>query len=74
MTKSDEESGAGRKRRVVVAFMVPLFFGLTGLLRVMESPQFPTYRTLHVVQLLLSGACFGGLLLATIFMLLRPRR
>ena len=42
--------------------------------RVTQSPQFESYRTLDVVQLLVSGACFGAALTGLIVMLLRPRR
>ncbi len=74
MSISDENGLARRRRRFVVALIVPLFFGLLGFLRVIESPQFESYRTLHVIQLLVSGACFGATLTGLLVMLLRTRR
>jgi hypothetical protein len=64
---------ADRKRPPVVVWIIPLFVGLLGLYRVMQSPQFESYRTVDVVQLLGSGACFGAALAGLIVMLLRPR-
>ena len=74
MSISDGDRMAGRKRRPVVVFIIPLFFGLLGFYRVTQSPQFESYRTLHVIQLLVSGACFGAILTGLLVMLLRPRR
>jgi hypothetical protein len=54
--------------------IIPLFFGLIGFVRVTQSPQFESYRTMHVVQLLVSGACFGAVLTGLMVMLLQPRR
>jgi hypothetical protein len=64
---------ADRKRPPVVIFILPLFVGLIGLFNVTRSPQFESYRTLHVVQLLASGACFGAAIAGLIVWLLRPR-
>ncbi len=74
MSISDGKNVARRKRRPYVVLIMPLFFGLLGFLRVTQSPQFESYRTLHVIQLLVSGACFGAVLTALLMMLLRPRR
>lgn len=73
MTTLDADTMPRRKRHPALLFIMPLFFGLIGLIRVMESPQFPSYRTLHVIQLILSGACLGATLTALLMMLLRPR-
>ena len=64
---------ADRKRPPVVAWLIPLFIGLLGLYRVMQSPQFESYRTVDVVQLLGSGACIGAAMVGLIVWLLRPR-
>jgi len=74
MSVSNENRVARRRRRLVVVFMMPLFFSLFGFLRGTQSPQFESYRTLHVIQLLVSGACFGAALTALLTMLLQPRR
>ena len=64
---------ADRKRSLVVVWIVPLLIGLLGLYRVMQSPQFESYRTMDVVQLVVSGACFGAAMAGLLVMLLRPR-
>jgi hypothetical protein len=53
----------------MVAWIIPLFFGMMGLFRVMQSPTFFTYRAVDVVQLLGSGVCFGATMTGLIFML-----
>ena len=65
---------SNRKRPPVVVFIIPLYFGLLGFYRVTQSPQFESYRTMDVVQLLVSGAGFGAAVTGLIVMLLRPRR
>ena len=65
---------SNRKRPPVVVFIIPLVIGLIGFSRVTQSPQFESYRTLDVVQLVASGACFGAALTGLIVMLVRPRR
>ena len=74
MPVSEGETMSNRKRPPVVVLIIPLFIGLLGFYRVTQSPQFESYRTLDVVQLLVSGACFGAALTGLIVMLLRPRR
>ena len=70
-------SGGGRtsnrKRPPVVLFIIPLMIGLSGLYRVTQSASFESYRTVDVVQLLVSGAGFGAALVGVMFTLLRPR-
>jgi hypothetical protein len=72
MAISERGATAGRKRPLGAAFIVPLLFGLIGLFRVMGRPQFESYRTMDVVQLVLSGACFGAALVLFMVALLRP--
>jgi hypothetical protein len=67
------ERKSNRKRPPVVMFIIPLFFGLLGFFRVMDSPQFESYRKMDVVQLVLSGACFGAALVGVMVRLLLPR-
>ena len=61
------------KRLPVVVFIIPLLIGMFGLKRVTESPQFESFRTQDVVQLVVSGACFGAALTGLMVLLLRPR-
>ena len=65
---------SSRKRPPEVVFIIPMFVGLAGFPRVMQSPQFELYRTVDVAQLVGSGACFGAALTGLIVMLFRPRR
>jgi hypothetical protein len=64
---------ADRKRPPVVVFIIPLLIGLLGFYRVTQSPQFESYRTVDVIQLLASGACIGAALVGLVLMFLRPR-
>ncbi len=57
-----------RKRPPVVVFIIPLYIGLLVFYRVTQSPQFESYRTVDVVQLLVSGAGFGAALTGLIVM------
>ena len=58
-----------RKRPPLALLVLPLVIGMGGLSRVMQSPSFQLYRTVDVVQLLGSGACFGVSMAGIIFML-----
>ena len=62
-----------RKRPTIVMWIIPVLVGLAGFYRVMQAPNFQTYRAVDVVQLLGSGVCFGAALVGIIFML-RPAR
>jgi hypothetical protein len=62
-----------RKRQPIVVLIIPLIVGLLGFSRVTKSPQFESYRTMDVVQLIGSGFCFGVVLTGMMFMLLRSR-
>ena len=74
MPVSEGDTMPNRKRPPVVVFIIPLYIGLLGFYRVTQSPQFESYRTVDVVQLLVSGAGFGAALTGLIVMLLRSRR
>jgi hypothetical protein len=54
-------------------WIIALFFGLLGFYRVAQSPHFESYRTMDVVQLLVSGAGFGVALVGLVLWLVRPR-
>jgi hypothetical protein len=73
ISKPDGVGIPGQKRRLTVLFIIPLFFGLMGFFRVAESPQFESYRTLHVIQLLMSGACIGGAFVGFLLKLVHGR-
>ncbi len=57
----------------MVVFIIPLIMGLLGFSRVLQSPQFESYRTQDIVQLVVSGACFGVALTVLMIMLLGSR-
>lgn len=74
MSASDQDR-ARRLRGVRIGlFFIPLFFGLQGFYRVSTSPHFQSYRTIDVVQLILTGACLGAFLVGLMVTLLGPRR
>jgi hypothetical protein len=62
-----------RKRPPVVVCIIPLIIGVLGFSSLTQNPQFESYRTVHVVQLLGSGACIGAALASLIAWLTRPR-
>ena len=67
----EEDRVRKRKRPPVVVFIIfALIIGLTGFFRVAGKPQFESYRTLDVAQLVLSGACFGAALAILMFTIL----
>jgi len=43
-----------------------LLVGLIGVYHVTQSPQFPMYRSVDVLQLVASGMCFGVALAAIV--------
>ena len=61
------------RKRPIVAWLIPLLIGFIGLYRVTQSPNFGTYRTVDIVQLLASGVCFGAAMVGVILMLRRAR-
>ncbi len=58
-----------RKRPPIVISIIPLMIGLAGFYRVTQSPSFEFYRTVDIVQLLGSGACFGAVMVAVVLRL-----
>jgi len=71
---SQRDGAAGKKRRPIALFIALLFFALLNFFRAMESPHFESYRTMDVIQLVLSGACFGATVTGLAFLLVRRRR
>lgn len=62
-----------RKRPPIVMVIIPLMIAFAGFYRVTQSPSFGMYRTVDVVQLLGSGACFGAAMVGVIMSVLRRR-
>lgn len=73
MAESEGGKTADRKRPPAAMWIMGLFFGLQGFIRVAQSPLFESYRTMDVIQLLVSGAGFGVALVSFVLWLLRPR-
>ena len=63
-----------RRRPPVAVFIMVLFFALLNFYGVTQSPRFESYRTVDVVRLVASGACFGAALTGLIVIFLRRRR
>jgi hypothetical protein len=63
---------ADGKRPSIVIWIIPLIVGLAGLFRVMQTPGFAAYRTVDVVRLLGSGACFA--VMVGVVLMLRARK
>lgn len=73
MPASKSETTSNRKWPPVWAVIFPLWIGFFGLYRVIVSPQFESYRTVHVIQLVVCGAGFGVALTFLMIMLVRPQ-
>jgi hypothetical protein len=73
MSESAEGRVSHPNRPPVALIIFALFIGLSGLFRVMGSPHFESYRTMDVVQLLVSGAAIGVALMGLMMKLLLPR-
>jgi hypothetical protein len=73
MPGSEGAKTADRKRPPAVMWIIALFFGLLGFYRMTQRPQFESYRTVDVIQLLASGAGFGVALVGLVMWLVRPR-
>lgn len=74
MPESEGDKPNRRRRPPMVLFIsILLMIGLSGLYRVTQSASFESYRTLDVVQLLVSGAGLGAALAGVMFTFLRPR-
>ena len=54
------------RRRFVRIFFVLLAFGLGNFVRMLGKPSFAMIRTVDVVQLIGTGMCFGGAIVALV--------
>lgn len=69
---SKEKSMLNRKS-LIPAVVVPLIVGLIGLMNLMNRPRFASFHSVDVLQLLVSGMCFGVALAMLIALLRGPR-
>jgi hypothetical protein len=63
-----------RKRPPVIIWIILLLFALAGFYGVTQRPSYALYRTVDVVQLLGSGACFGATMVGLISSIIRRRQ
>ncbi len=61
-----------KNRTLYSIIMAPLLVGLIGLLNLMQRPRFASIHTVDVLQLIVSGMCFG-VALSGVFALIRGR-
>jgi hypothetical protein len=61
------------KRPPAVLFIGVFVVGLTGLFSVTGSADFESYRMLHVITLIASGACFGAAIVGLVVSLVRTK-
>ena len=52
---------------------IPLLFGLPGLSRIFGNPRLTGIRTVDIVQLIVTGMCFGMIVALLVTRLRRPR-
>ena len=60
------------RRRLLRVFFVLLVFGLISLMRMLGRPSLATVRAVDIVQLIGTGMCLGGALVALVMALSRP--
>ena len=60
------------RRRFFRMFFVLLAFGIMSFLRVLGRPSLANVRTVDIVQLIGTGMCLGGALVALVAGLSRP--
>jgi hypothetical protein len=59
--------------KLIVPVFVPILIGSIGLSMLAHNPRFEMYRSVDVLQLLASGACFGVALSGMAAMILGRR-
>ena len=66
-------SGVLKRKSLAAAVLVPVIVGSIGLMNLMQRPGFDSFRTVDVIQLLVSGMCFGVALSAVVALLRSTR-
>jgi hypothetical protein len=61
------------RRRLFRVFFVLLVFGLANFVRMLGKPGLATIRTVDIVQLIGTGMCLGGAVVALVLALKAPR-
>lgn len=50
------------RRRLIPMVVIPVVLGLVNFYTVAQKPRFETFQTIDVVQLIVTGMCFGAAL------------
>ena len=61
------------RRRLIPMFFIPVFIGLVNFNSVAKKPRFETFQTIDVVQLIVTGMCFGAALGLLVIFFRGPR-
>jgi hypothetical protein len=62
-----------KRKSLASVILVPVFIGSIGLMHLTHQPEFASFRSVDVLQLLGSGMCFG-VALSGVFAMLRGTR
>ena len=54
------------RRRMLPAFVVPMLYGSISLFNTLSRPTLQAVRAVDIVQLLVSGMCFGVALMSLV--------
>jgi hypothetical protein len=60
-------------RRLIPMLFILVVIGLVNFYSVAKKPRFETFQTIDVVQLIVTGMCFGVALGLLVLFLRRPR-
>ena len=63
-----------RNRKILMsAVFAPIILGCVGLTHLMSEPRFQSFHNVDILQLIVSGMCFGAALFALISLIRGPR-
>jgi len=68
-----KEKSMLKRKSLIPAVVAPLIVGLIGLSNLMNRPRFASFHNVDVLQLLVSGMCFGVALAMLVALLRGPR-
>jgi len=62
-----------KRAKLISAVVLPIILGCVGLTHLMEQPRFQSFHNVDILQLIVSGMCFGAALFALILLIRGPR-